>query len=832
MYQYSNSLIRQFPSQVTGNAAVGVQATVYVGSTGTLASLFESNCTTPKTNPVTTDSKGFYSFSVADGDYRIVFSSSQFATLRISVLDGAAIREGFDDLVASNTAFRNEQQAAYDSFVLSQGWDQIGTFTAGFTYTSPNQVGQDADGNWWRWNGSFPKVVTAGALPSSDANYKLVGDGVLRSDLSQADGASLVGYGDQTVEQQLDKADLNIFPISKFGGVDDYNGTTGTNNFQAVFDAFTELASRGGKLYFPKTATGVYFISGEDDRLTDGSGIELICDDGVSFAFVGEDTPLITRNIKVNREVKVLINNQNFNFYLGRQAYQRPSSACMATNSSMGSVERPKSLTVTSFSGYDLNDATGRLPVTLSGSDDQIIIPFSLVGQKNVAVIKAREGQEFGAITAASTGKICVGVVTVFGSALVEYDTVTNTMLFNKSGVTSSVGFNASLATRNQFNSALLSVKVLNNTQFSVCVNFISIGTFDADESITGAAFGGVGRTTNMDWFSPFQLDGGTYGSYKPIRILALGDSTSDPAVPCSQYDYMRQFLGAAGLQVTELNNLAVSGEGSPQQLARFNAIGDLARYDFCVAAVGINDIQGSVPFATYVANMVSMANTCKANGVKFVLSVPTMWYSQAEAAVEGQGGQSTSNNALGSRYRAAVIRAMEAEGAVISTIPMRMEGLITADLLSNPDIDPVLMDNIHPTAYGRMVMGYGHAATIVGLINPRQGKKAPLTQCPSRFFNANVLSGQYPFLRVEKDKVTFEGQFGLSGSYNEANALIKIDKEIANGTFGYYFGMVLGAGGVRRPLPLILYPDGNIYTQGVLSTDTNIQFTEIVVRQ
>lgn len=832
MYQYSNSLIRQFPSGVTGNAAVGIQATVYVGETGALASLFESNGTTPKSNPVTTDSKGFYSFSVADGDYRIVFSSSQFSTLRIIVLDGAAIREEFDDLVASNTAFRNEQQAAYDSFVLSQGWDQVGTFAAGFTFTSPNQVGQDADGNWWRWNGAFNKVVAPGTLPSSDINYKLVGDGVLRSDLSQASGSSLIGYGDQTVEQQLDKTDLNIFPISKFGGVDDYNGTAGTNNYQSVYDAFTELVARGGKLYFPKNNTGVYFISGNDARLTDATGIEIICDEGVSFVFEGSWTPLITKGIKVNREVKILIKNQNYYFYLGQQAYQRPSAASMAINSSMGSVERPKSLTVSNFNGYDLNDVSGRLPVTLSGSGDQMIIPFSSTGERNVAVIKAREGQEFGSLTDSDVGKVCVGVVTIAGSALVEYDLSNNIMVLNVNGNLSSVSFNATLATRNQFNSALLSVKVLNNTQFSVCVNFISIGTFDALQSITGVAFGGTGRTTNMNWYSMFGLDGGTYGSYKPIRILALGDSTSDPNVPCSQYDYMRQFLGAAGLQVIELNNQAISGENSAQQLARFNSVG-LAGYDFCIAALGINDIQGGVAFTDYVANMVSMANKCRVNGVKFILSVPTLWYSQLEAQAKGQDGQNTANNALGARYRAAAIRAMEAEGAVISTMPIRMEGLITADLLTNSGVDPVLMDNIHPTAYGRMLMGYGSASTIIGLVNPRQGKKAPLTVAPSRFFNANVNTAvELPLVRVEKDKTTFEGQLTLSGSYNEANALIKIDKEIANGTYGYYFAMVFGSGGARRPLPLILYPDGNIYTQGVLSTDTNIQFTEIVVRQ
>lgn len=211
MYQYSNSLIRQFPSSVTGNAAVGIQATVYVGDTSALASLFEVDGTTSKSNPVTTNDKGFYSFSVADGDYRIVFSSSQFATLRISVLDGAQIREEFDDLVASNLAFRNEQQAAYDSFVLSQGWDQVGTFAAGFTFTSPNQVGQDADGNWWRWNGSLPKVVAAGTLPSYDVNYKLVGDGVLRSDLANG-SADVAGETSAYVAEHLQFA-ARIKPV-------------------------------------------------------------------------------------------------------------------------------------------------------------------------------------------------------------------------------------------------------------------------------------------------------------------------------------------------------------------------------------------------------------------------------------------------------------------------------------------------------------------------------------------------------------------------------------------------------------------------------------------
>lgn len=185
MQKFNGSLIRQFPSLVSGNAASGVQVTIYISGTNTLATIYEDNEVTPKGNPLTTASNGFYSFKAADGKYRLQFSSSQFPSLEIQLVDVYEIRQDFLELEASNDLFKDEQQAAYDAFVLSQGWQQAGAFAAGFTYASANQVGQDADGNWWRWNGALPKTVTAGTLPSSDANYKLVGDGVLRSELGR-----------------------------------------------------------------------------------------------------------------------------------------------------------------------------------------------------------------------------------------------------------------------------------------------------------------------------------------------------------------------------------------------------------------------------------------------------------------------------------------------------------------------------------------------------------------------------------------------------------------------------------------------------------------------
>lgn len=93
-------------------------------------------------------------------------------------------------LVPSFSKVINTFEVQGQQVISEFGWTPVGTFAAGFTFTSPNQVGQDAEGNWWRWNGALPKTVTAGTLPSSDANYKLASDGVLRSDLNN--GAALI----------------------------------------------------------------------------------------------------------------------------------------------------------------------------------------------------------------------------------------------------------------------------------------------------------------------------------------------------------------------------------------------------------------------------------------------------------------------------------------------------------------------------------------------------------------------------------------------------------------------------------------------------------------
>lgn len=62
-------------------------------------------------------------------------------------------------------------EAEANAAVISLGWHQVGLFADGFTYTLQNDIAKDTAGDWYRWNGTLPKVVTAGTLSSSDADF-------------------------------------------------------------------------------------------------------------------------------------------------------------------------------------------------------------------------------------------------------------------------------------------------------------------------------------------------------------------------------------------------------------------------------------------------------------------------------------------------------------------------------------------------------------------------------------------------------------------------------------------------------------------------------------
>ena len=100
------------------------------------------------------------------------------------------------------------------------GWIPVGTFQAGSTLTLPNQLLKDTtDGEYYRWDGSFPKTVPSGSTPSSSGG---VGIGAWLS------------VGDATVRQWV----KTNYDESTYQQIQTGNFATGaiiTSSFQAVY---------------------------------------------------------------------------------------------------------------------------------------------------------------------------------------------------------------------------------------------------------------------------------------------------------------------------------------------------------------------------------------------------------------------------------------------------------------------------------------------------------------------------------------------------------------------------------------------------------------------
>lgn len=194
MQKYNGQLIRQFASNVSGNAASGVTVTVRRQSDSGLAILYADNNTAGATiaNPITTSTTGRFSFYAADGVYTLTFSDSTPVQV-VQLQDVVALQEQFDNAVSN------------------AGYIQIGTFAAGCTVNQVNGVVSDGS-SFWRWDGALPKTVTAGSAPTPAGvgNWVLISDGGLRSDLAATNSTvSVAGVDaeDLAIQYALDTLD-------------------------------------------------------------------------------------------------------------------------------------------------------------------------------------------------------------------------------------------------------------------------------------------------------------------------------------------------------------------------------------------------------------------------------------------------------------------------------------------------------------------------------------------------------------------------------------------------------------------------------------------------
>lgn len=151
------------------------------------------------------------------------------------------------------------------------GYITMDSFQAGATLTLPNQVLRDiSTGEYYRWDGVFPKSVAAGSTPDSSGGigsgkWLSIGDAALRQNLASSGdglGDALIGvkqpFTGSAVRTQHDK-NADYVMVTDFGAKGDYV----TDDREAILFGDSYCASTGKTLYFP---SGVYRSSDGIDK--------------------------------------------------------------------------------------------------------------------------------------------------------------------------------------------------------------------------------------------------------------------------------------------------------------------------------------------------------------------------------------------------------------------------------------------------------------------------------------------------------------------------------------------------------------------------------------
>lgn len=134
-----------------------------------------------------------------------------------------------------------QQQADFDDFLASSGYQFMGDYAAGIELTTYNQIVRDGSGEFWRVSGSttLPYTTTGAGLPEGGA-FVAVGEAVLRQELNSntaGNGSDLIAHTgtDDTVTETLDRHTAAIDKRTIFvGSVADIEALSTSNGCQAL----------------------------------------------------------------------------------------------------------------------------------------------------------------------------------------------------------------------------------------------------------------------------------------------------------------------------------------------------------------------------------------------------------------------------------------------------------------------------------------------------------------------------------------------------------------------------------------------------------------------
>ena len=191
------------------------------------------------------------------------------------------------------------QQAAEEA-IRNYGYITMDSFENGATLTLPNQVLRyEATGEYYRWDGEFPKTVASGSAPASSGGVGIgkwlsVGDASLRSALADTNGSSLIG-----TKSDLSGAVARIIHDKVSDAVSIYDfGATWDGALHPLSERFSTLTA----------AQMVYPFVTSLDQSTDYAAIQAACD-SKKTVLIPKGTGFVNSTIIFNNSVRIVGEN-------------------------------------------------------------------------------------------------------------------------------------------------------------------------------------------------------------------------------------------------------------------------------------------------------------------------------------------------------------------------------------------------------------------------------------------------------------------------------------------------------------------------------------------
>ncbi|WP_155953686.1 hypothetical protein [Pseudomonas sp. URMO17WK12:I12] len=563
----------------------------------------------------------------------------------------------------------------------------------------------------------------------------------------------------------------NRVNIIEEGGIDD-DASDNTSVFMKIF----RNNPNGCVIEMPRSSHGVYFISG-NNHFTDIGKFVLDPGVGVSVRFDAWECFLAGDGARTTAPLSIRYDSLRYTFTLGPEAYKSNVEKSFFMSPLLGEAEIPESLDASRFFNQTVNLTNGDLSFSTPVLASKDLVMFSSVPATgfNLTTTPVRPGHEIHGCfdTATFCGLVAAAVVTDEGWCIAYQHTAGGPIgIATKSGsqpVSFSKPIIYPMQERKEYfaKNATVGVRVHSAKMFSVVFNGLEVARVkNAGGNITyaGWAVGNQTAAGATSLVAPYRVIGKKSMGSSPLKIVVCGDSTTTDTVAGAWPGHMRRFLtGMSGVQIMELKNLAVAGDISSQQKDLLLAT-DIEGYNYCLIQLGINDIQISNYITAYVAEIEAMVSYCQSKGVTPIVGLPTYWYGRADALPYGNMGQDALQSEKGAPFRNYLMRRLADLGVQGTTLAIQDQGAVMADFLARSSNDPIVVDNIHPGAYARMVTGFAWAKALAGAISPKVSKDTPPKTVNANWLYKGFGSAAKPVYSIQGDHFSLSDCLSYSG--------------------------------------------------------------------